>query len=364
MVDEGPGLSGSSFASVADALESIGVAPDRIVFLPAWDPAIDRLGSTAARRAWTAHRRIHVDAATLGVTPEAIFGAHNAVDYSAGRWRAALYASSAEWPIVQPEHERWKVRLPREGRLLKFVGLGRFGEAARRRARALAERGLGLEPGDLRQGFLDLPFVAGDPWTPADGDPAIVGRYVARVAAAFPAAAAVDPDPLFDMIVTNVQEIAGVVPSDLPHALGELRGLLAAAPAAAIDGRMLPHEWIASGSGAVKVDALDHHCDHFYPGLQHAGWDLAAAVVEFGWSPDRSGQLLAAYERHSADPLGRPLLPLYTLAYAAFRAGYFTLAGSPGAAARYSQCALNAAACLSASSKSPRKQMARSSMNT
>lgn len=30
----------------------------------------------------------------------------------------------------------------------------------------------------------------------------------------------------------------------------------------------------------MKVDALDHHADHFFPGVQDAGWDLAAAVFE------------------------------------------------------------------------------------
>ena len=34
LVDEGPGLSGSSFGCVADLLESLGVASDRIVFMP------------------------------------------------------------------------------------------------------------------------------------------------------------------------------------------------------------------------------------------------------------------------------------------------------------------------------------------
>jgi hypothetical protein len=90
---------------------------------------------------------------------------------------------------------------------------------------------------------------------------------------------------------------------------------------------------------------------------------------------NQSAAMRRAFERESGDrSLGRRL-PFHELAYAAFRFGYATLAAETLAgtddAARfaraanfYSQCALNAAACLTASAKSPRKQMARSSMNT
>lgn len=79
----------------------------------------------------------HVDAASIGIAPEALFALHDSVDYSAGRWRTALYSCRRDWPAVHPPHERWKIRLPREGRLVKFVGLGPYGNAAR--AEALAD---------------------------------------------------------------------------------------------------------------------------------------------------------------------------------------------------------------------------------
>ena len=37
VVDEGPGLSGSSFASVAEFLSTLGIRDERIVFFPSWD---------------------------------------------------------------------------------------------------------------------------------------------------------------------------------------------------------------------------------------------------------------------------------------------------------------------------------------
>ena len=57
IVDEGPGLSGSSFASVVGVLRDLGVAADRIVLLPSWDPPPDQLRAEAARAVWRVHRR-------------------------------------------------------------------------------------------------------------------------------------------------------------------------------------------------------------------------------------------------------------------------------------------------------------------
>ena len=365
IVDEGPGLSGSSFASAAALLRGLGADVDRIVFLPAWNPPAERLNSPRARAVWETHRRFHVDAATIGITPERLFGCDAGIDYSAGRWRAALYRTRDDWPEVDPAHERWKTFVPREQRLLKFAGLGRFGEAARQRADILADAGLGPRPGSLRGGFLDLPFVPGTPWSSAPGAdaPEVVGHYVARVAALFPAEAAVDADAVIAMAATNVREIDDKAAASVMPALYAIRPRLAASGAAAIDGRMLPHEWIATGSGPLKVDALDHHRDHFFPGLQHPAWDLAAAATEFAWPAGAIERMLRAFERDGGDRSARDLLPFYALAYAAFRTAYVSLRGAT-ARARYSQCALNAAACFSASSKSPRKQIARSSMKT
>jgi hypothetical protein len=191
-----------------------------------------------------------------------------------------------------------------------------------------------------------------------------MGRYVAQVGRAFPCDEAIDPDPLVQMIETNLGELTGGFAPGLRPALAAARPRLASVPAAAIDGRMLPHEWIAGPGGLTKVDALDHHRDHFFPGFQHPAWDLAAVSVECDHDAAATASMLHAFEENGGDRRARALLPFYQLAYAAFRVGYFTTAGQQQDASRYSQCALNAAACFTASSKSPRKQIARSSMNT
>jgi glyoxylase-like metal-dependent hydrolase (beta-lactamase superfamily II) len=52
VVDEGPGLSGSSFAGTADALERLGVAPDRIAFLPGHGGDLGPEAAPAAVARW------------------------------------------------------------------------------------------------------------------------------------------------------------------------------------------------------------------------------------------------------------------------------------------------------------------------
>ena len=57
IVDEGPGISGSSFISVAMKLEELGVPPERIVLFPSHDPEPGTLRSERARVNWRRYRR-------------------------------------------------------------------------------------------------------------------------------------------------------------------------------------------------------------------------------------------------------------------------------------------------------------------
>ncbi len=89
---------------------------------------------------------------------------------------------------------------------------------------------------------------------------------------------------LVEMIEVNVSEGLG---SDWLSRLGDLerfRPLVANAPALAMDGRMMPHEWLATDAGILKTDAIDHHDDHFVPGPQDIAWDVAGFAAEFGLS--------------------------------------------------------------------------------
>ena len=369
VVDEGPGISGSSFASITTALRGLGVPASRVALFPSWDPEPETLRSLTARRVWTEYRRYVVGPAELGITPEGTFAAgESGVDFSAGRWRSSLIADVKRWPAVQPQHERWKTLLPAEKRILKFVGLGRYGEEAKTRAEHLAAAALAPPPGHLRDGFLDLPFLSGTPISRVEdiSEASAIGHYIGRVAVVFNRRERISAQPLQEMIRHNLRDV--VVDLDRLEFPSEVS-------AAAIDGRMLPHEWIRTTAGLAKVDALDHCRDHFFPGCQSPAWDLAATAIEMDLSAGETAAMFDAFERAGGERAQSRLFDFYCLSYAAFRFGYAqmaveSLSGSDDAkrfallARRYSQCALNAAACLTASSKSPRKQIARSSMKT
>jgi len=96
-------------------------------------------------------------------------------------------------------------------------------------------------------------------------------------------------------------------------------------PAVALDGRMLPHEWIVSGSGFVKTDALDHHRDDFFPGAHDIAWDVAGVAVEFDLDAAAQASLLERYRGYAGDHRVEERLPFYRLAYLAYRVGYVSM---------------------------------------
>lgn len=97
-------------------------------------------------------------------------------------------------------------------------------------------------------------------------------------------------------------------------------------PAVQVDGRMLPHEFLRTADGIVKVDALDHGADHFFPGPVDICWDLAAVEAEFWLDRGTASTLVGAFARRARDPAAARRMPFYRLAYAAFQLGYATLA--------------------------------------
>lgn len=317
IVDEGPGLSGSSFASVADALQALGVESSRIVLFPGWEADADRLRSPRARRVWRTHKRCCVTACQAGIAPERLFTSVRAPqDWSGGRWRESLYDDRAQWPPVQPQNERWKVRLEPERRVIRFAGLGEYGRRTELRARTLFDAGLAERPGDLRSGFLNLPFVAGAPLvsgTVSTSEASAIGRYIGCVSTLFRVEGETDATTLAPMIETNVAELlqqSAPVPDFVPG------------PVVRVDGRMLAHEWLRTEHGLRKIDALDHHDDHFFPGLTDPAWDLAGAAIELALNERCEQPLLTEYARVSGDTHIRTRLPFYRVAYLAFRAGY------------------------------------------
>jgi hypothetical protein len=331
IVDEGPGPSGSSFASVAVAVTALGFPPERVVVFPGGNPDGNSFPSASAREVWSRHARYCMsrDVATAWASRMAAA----AIDFSAGDWRMHFFLSGSLWPAVHPQHEVRKLWMPSVGLLLRFAGLGKYGARKLARAEALASAGLHVPPGALHNGYLSLPFIDGIPCLSVkDGLIDAVVRHTAFVATRFPAERAPAADAVIEMVETNVRLAFDGAVTLPPGWSQRYRRILEDTPAAELDGRMLPHEWLDTtgtfpgNAHFVKVDALDHHADRFFPGCQDASWDLAAAAVEFELTPGAVDDMASLYATVSGDRGIAARLPYAMVAYLAFRVGYVTLA--------------------------------------
>ena len=324
IVDEGPGLSGSSLTGTATALSSLGVPDERIVFVPSWNPSPDRFVSHSAAARWPRHRaivpsfdRIRDSLSDAGIVPA------GARDISAGVWREWLHLPQP-WPATQPQHERRKYVA--DSRLARFAGLGEYGCEVAARAAVLHDAGWSARPLGLNRGFLATEAVDGVPLSAATVTDDFIrhaAAYVAWLRRHASTSRVADVTPLVQMLLTNTREALGVEWLGAAEVLSrDASGFQE--PATAVDGRMQPHEWLmTSGGGWLKTDALDHHRDHFLPGCTDAAWDVAGLLIEFELA---SRNVVGEYARRAGDHAISHRLPFFLAAYAAFRAGYCALA--------------------------------------
>lgn len=306
IVDEGPGLSGSSFGGTVAALRRLGIAQARIALLPSWSPTPAALGNAHAARHWE-HWRVYPPPALAAPCPDA-------VDLSGGFWRQrmAIHRNVPVWPA----HERRKFLCDRGRIVVKFGGWGRYGRATQARAQELAQAGWGpkLAGGQLEPGWVGYRRLLAAPVRrPGAAWCRFAGRYLAWVASTYRLAASAAPSAeLQEMLAANLGK---------PVAAPE-------GPVVALDGRMLPCEWGETAQGFVKFDATDHGDDPFFPGPADIAWDLAALGVEFGRARGRA--VVETYCRYSGETLRAlaPRLRWHRLAYAGFRAAYCRLAAT------------------------------------
>src|ERR1051326_6092608 len=120
IVDEGPGLSGSSFLSVAEALERMGVARERITLICGHQPNPEALCSRDAAQRWSRFRSVGAGGECPRPDQAELF-------IGGGEWRKLLFQSHAEWPASWTTMERLKYLSADRTRLFKFAGLGHYG---------------------------------------------------------------------------------------------------------------------------------------------------------------------------------------------------------------------------------------------
>ena len=343
VVDEGPGLSGSSFGAAMDFLQAHGVGLDRIHLIPghAGEPGPE--AGEAARARWSAVSRHpalfdglpghleHWATERLGPAVAPL------QEISAGAWRSLRFATEAEWPPIHPYLERRKFlhRAAHATWLLKFAGLGAHGEAAAARARQLHAAGFTPEPAGLLHGFLAERWMEkARPLDPGRTDrPALVahlGRYLGFRAREMPAGpeTGASAAALLGMARTNTREALGEsAAARLDHWQAQLPALDAAMRRAWTDNRLHPWEWLVLPDGRLlKADALDHAAAHDLIGCQDIAWDVAGAVAELGLSADEQAALLAALAREAGHPVDPALLDFLTPCYLAFQLGLHSMA--------------------------------------
>lgn len=353
LVDEGPGLSGSSFGAVADFLEERGVPAHRIHFLPSHRGELGPWAQARHRERWRSASRHVVDFESLLLSPrssahaltrwvEELTGPAEAPleDVGGGAWRQHLLPEE-EWPAVHVQQERRKYLLRARGRtwLLRFVGLGRYGERHLERARVLAEAGFSPPVVGLRHGFLVQPWLAEarllQGWRAVERRELLwrVGAYLGFRATHFndaPESSGASPWELWAMARRNTAQALGF---ELAARLEVWRPRLAAVARAVrrmeTDNRLQAWEWLwLPGGRILKADGVDHCRGHELVGCQDLSWDVAGAVVELGLTEAEQALLEEAVARHGGRAPEPEVLRFHLLCYLAFQLGYHALAAS------------------------------------
>jgi hypothetical protein len=341
VVDEGPGLSGSSFMAVAGWLEEAGVARARIHVFPSHDgpPGPEASGDTARRWPSLARHVAPFDAVFLATAKpahrlttwlEQALGPLDGPlrDLSGGAWRTIVHWPERHSPPAIPAMERRKYLSVAGGRrvLVKFAGLGAVGERKLAHARALAAAGFTPEPLALVHGFLVERWLAPAPDCRLRDLPrpvllARLADYLAFRARALPADAgegAALPE-LVAMAAYNAAERLGAATGD--RLARRLAGLPRHGPAVrrcATDNRLHAFEWLVAADGRLlKTDAVDHAFGHDLIGCQDIAWDLAGAAVEFDLEPAEREALAHGVERRAGRGIARELIRLLEPCYIA-----------------------------------------------
>ncbi|HEX7285481.1 MAG TPA: hypothetical protein VF532_04825 [Candidatus Angelobacter sp.] len=324
IVDEGPGLSGSSFLSVAEALVEQGAPSERITLICGHEPDFPRLCSEDGPQRARRFRWVGADN-----RPRVPQGAE--VFAGGGEWRRWSFSDEEDWPATWTSMERLKYLShedSHESRLFKFLGFGHYGDEVIERERALAAAGFAPQVARAESGFVCYPWLRGRPMRVEDLCESVLARlaeYCAFRASGFPAGAP-DLGPLQQMAEHNLDQ-SGL---DLPANLQLERGLIA-------DGRMQPHEWLLTKDGRMlKTDCGSHGDDHFFPGPTDVAWDLAGAMVEWRMDRGQSEFFLDNYCRASGDDVGMRISD-FLIAYAAFRSGYCLMAANATAVSHEQQ---------------------------
>lgn len=316
IVDEGPGRSGSTFLSVAEALIRLGVPAERLTAIGSREFEPESLCAQDAARRWRCVRFVS--------TQPSISSRFEDFPYlGGGDWRMHFFDNESNWPESWTQMERLKFLSPDRRKFFKFEGMGPLGSEVRQRAFKLAEGGFGPEVTDAGDGFLAYQAIAGRTLRKQDLSHSVIERIAGYCAFRFSNFAYAAPlnSELRSMLEFNVQQEFGRELRFDPAQIESAQPVL-------VDGRMQPFEWIESPQGELlKTDAISHGDNHFFPGPCDIAWDLAGAIVEWELNSEAADFLVRRFKQLSGVDV-KQKLKVYTLAYYVFRLGFCKMAAS------------------------------------
>lgn len=346
IVDEGPGLSGSSMAAAAMAAREVGGTGVRISFFPGHPHGPGTMASELIRDIWRETPQFTTDVEELrwsgnslaeelsDATVRILGGTVQQVDdFSAGQWRRTIDRDETEWPAAALQFENRKICIRlQDGRaaLWKFSGMAVLpngwtgAENAVSELSGRAEAGWNAKPLGHHLGYVASPWLDGSPLREQDLTDEFwqyMLNYVGAVrkpsldgsqaTAAF--------DRIGEMLAANCREALGdKATSEIRH-LHEIgqKWVDGEGPAVYGDGRLAPHEWIRASDGRIwKVDGTGHDWDHTIVGSQAWLWDVAGLMTEWNIEP-----------REEDVEVPEKVLRFYGAAYAAFRMGLMVEGG-------------------------------------
>lgn len=328
IVDEGPGLSGSSLAAVARAVHAAGLEPPSIALLPSHAADPGPMAPVWVRDLWSALPRFVVTpgAETRGRRLDAVGSSWAARPGGPGApprfdprpcrrfarpWHSSVRAVARFGGVASVLDGSGELRS-----LVEAVGAGLAARAA---------AGFGPPVLGAASGYV-VNAVAPGPASAALPPASVVTSYLVATAGAplDRTAAQASLERARDLLTTNAADF--VVPPDLDRLAAGLR-LDPALGAAATDYDLAEYHWRRQHDGAWwKLGGRGAAVwDHTAVGPQTLAWSLGSAVAE-GWRPGTSVDDLlqataSAWSAATAAPDLAPTLASFAAAYAAFRRG-------------------------------------------
>ncbi|HEX3019488.1 MAG TPA: hypothetical protein VHP36_04270 [Chitinispirillaceae bacterium] len=336
VVDEGPGLSGSSIGGTLSALRLNGIDLNRTVVFPSWVPSGDQFISENSRNLWQNCKKFcgsFEKQWILNGKLEKNLQKKIICDLSAGMWRGRFLDDRLSYPPVHPHHEKRKYLLTDKDEkslslwVAKFCGLGKYGSENVLRADKISSMGYSPVVKKLSSGFAVMEYVPGKIVRKSDVDEKMiefVKDYLMFINKSLSVPLQVSFDQMLEMIFVNIEEGLGGKWYKKSDRLKRLPCSLYEDGVVSIDGHMMPHDFLITENGIIKVDHIEHHNDQFFHGPQNICWDIAGFFMEFELDRNRRNHFLQYFS--IMDPFIIQRQSFFNVAYLAYRLGYVTLA--------------------------------------